>query len=242
LNCHHARQLISPYLDQQLTGRQMLALQEHFGQCLGCESEMRSIRQVKLLLRGLHESRPQRDISEAISTRLAASEGMAPEWNILNLPAMPIASVLPQRGRRLAAALVLSSVTVFLFAAPFAPASHDGAKTASSFVPSSFYVSSESLSDPVSLSVEPALPPGTVIDLAPPRMTLADDMDYAPVTPADSPSSVVSTPPRDTFPDLTNADPAEHVRFYTLPPLSISSAAQSSARVYYATQLSSVHR
>ncbi len=130
MNCHRARQLISPYLDQQLTGREMLALQQHFSECASCEAERRSIRQVKTLLRGLHEPRPRADLPGVIAVRL--SEAEQPLWRVLSLPVAPSSA---PRGRRLATALALSCLTVLSFAATcFAPASRDGALTASRFL------------------------------------------------------------------------------------------------------------
>lgn len=128
MNCHRARQLISPYLDQQLTGRDMLALQEHFAQCASCETEQRSIRQVKTLLRALHEPRPRTDLSEAIALRL--SEAEQPLWRFVSLSA-----ARPPRGRRLATALALSCLTVLSFAASvLAPTSQEGTFTSSGFL------------------------------------------------------------------------------------------------------------
>jgi len=132
LNCHRARQLISPYLDQQLTGREMLALQQHFSECTSCEAERRSIRQVKMLLRALHEPRPRPDLPGVISVRLAEAE--QPLWRVVSLTMTPAWPPRPQRGRRLATALALSCLTVLSFAAAcFAPASRSGALTSSGF-------------------------------------------------------------------------------------------------------------
>ncbi len=128
MNCHRARQLISPYLDQQLTGREMLALQQHFSECESCEAERHSIRQVKTLLRSLHEPRPRTELQGAIFARLAESEQ---PWRFTLLTVSPHR---PQRGRRLATALALSCMTVLSFAAAcFAPAAHNGALASSGF-------------------------------------------------------------------------------------------------------------
>jgi len=134
LNCHRARQLISPYLDQRLTGREMLDLQQHFAGCATCEAERHSIRQVKMLLRGMHDPRPRADLPGAISTRLAEAE--QPLWRVASLSVMPAWPPRPQRGRRLATALALSCVTVLSFtAACFAPAPSGGALSSSAFLP-----------------------------------------------------------------------------------------------------------
>lgn len=140
MNCHHARQLISPYLDQQLTGREMLALQDHFSGCASCEREMQSIRQVKALLRGLREPGPPRDFSDVIALRLeqAQTRGRyALRRPSVGGPKIYLAAPRPQRGRRLAGALVLSCVTVVSFALPFAPEARQAARSSSAMLGSS---------------------------------------------------------------------------------------------------------
>lgn len=128
MNCHYARQLISPYLDHQLSGREMRALQDHLAVCSSCDRERQSIRQVKLLLRGLSGPRlPQdfsRNFSETIALRLAQPETEMQSWRVLTL-----APPRPQRGRRLATALALSCLTVLSFVAPFAPEAHDALRS-----------------------------------------------------------------------------------------------------------------
>lgn len=133
MNCHHARQLISPCLDQQLTGREMLALQDHFHGCVSCEREMQSIRQVKALLRELREPGPPRDFSHVVALRLEQAETQS--WRVLRRPNFERSSystvLRPQRGRRLAGALVLSCFTVVSFALPFAPEAQQAARSSS---------------------------------------------------------------------------------------------------------------
>lgn len=176
MNCHRARQLISPYLDQQLTGREMLALQQHFSDCASCEAERRSIRQVKMLLRALHEPRPRPDLPGVISVRLAEME--QPLRRVLPLTAALPWPPRPQRGRRLATALALSCLTVFSFAATcFAPASRDGALTSSGFF-------------------LPTAPPST-----------------QPVLVETGPAGL-TTPPRNDFLGLTEADALRRERLF----------------------------
>ena len=125
MNCHRARQLISPFLDQQLTGRQMLDLQTHFSACVSCEAEARSLRQLKSLLRGLHSQQPSRSLPDTILARASVAETNTLPWSEALLPLSR-----PQRGRRLTTALALSCLTVFAFAAPFAPAARNVTATA----------------------------------------------------------------------------------------------------------------
>ncbi len=135
MNCHHARQLISPYLDQQLTGREMLTLQDHFRICTSCEREMQSIRQVKALLRGLREPGPPQGFSNSVARRLKQTETQP--WHFLCRASLdrqktPLRLPRPQRGRRLASALVLSCVSLVSFALPFAPEAQNAARSSSS--------------------------------------------------------------------------------------------------------------
>lgn len=131
MNCSRARQLISPYLDHQLSERETGALQGHLAGCALCDRERQSIRQVKLLLRGL--SGPQlpqdfsRNFSETIALRLDQPSS-GPNWQVLCL-----APPRPQRGRRLATALALSCLTIVSFALPFAPEAHDTLKSSAGF-------------------------------------------------------------------------------------------------------------
>ena len=129
MNCHRARQLISPYLDHQLSGRERLALQDHLAACASCDRERQSLRQVKLLLRGLSEPRlPQgfsQHFSETVARRLEQPDSGAPGWRVMHL-----SPPRPQRGRRLVTALALSCLTVVSFALPFAPEARDSARWA----------------------------------------------------------------------------------------------------------------
>ena len=122
LNCVRARQLISPYLDHQLSGRERDALQDHLTVCSSCDRERQSIRQVKMLLRGLSQPRLTQDFSRNFSETIAwrlEQPSVGPGWQVLTLTARP------QRGRRLATALALSCLTVVSFALPFASDTHD---------------------------------------------------------------------------------------------------------------------
>lgn len=106
-----------------MSGRERLALQDHLAACASCDRERQSLRQVKLLLRGLAEPRLPRgfspgDFSQRFSAtvflRLEQTSSGTPGWQVMPPPR-------PQRGRRLATALALSCLTVVSFALPFAP-------------------------------------------------------------------------------------------------------------------------
>ncbi len=124
MNCYRAQQLVSPYLDQQLTGAEMLEMQRHLAGCRRCAREYQEARQTKLLLRSLSLSQPPRALDMRILSRIA-QEGrgplpaqMVPNWSLPGVGPAP-------RGRRFATALGLSCLVVFSVAAPFAPSSAD---------------------------------------------------------------------------------------------------------------------
>ncbi len=126
MNCRAARQLISPYLDGQLTGREMLALGDHLENCESCQQEIESLRQVKALLRGLAVPRPPLEFSRQLTSQEIYAQNLS--WRVISLPPRP------QRGRRLMAALALSCLTLFVLV----PASRDGQVVSSSAPLSAF--------------------------------------------------------------------------------------------------------
>lgn len=185
MNCHHARQLISPYLDHQLTGREMLALQDHFEVCLSCEREMRSIREVKALLRGLREPGLPRGFSQTVVHRLEREQAAQSGWRVVCLP-MP----KPQRGRRLATALALSCLTVVSFVAPFAPDGRDAAQTSSSFLGTDRHVFAAPAAPDMILSGS-VLSDQVPSERLPDRIMLIPVNELSPISPAE-----LSVPPR----------------------------------------------
>lgn len=137
MTCRQARELISPYLDQQLTGAQMLALQKHLSGCAACAAEHDEVHQVRVLLRSLTAIRPAQRMENQIARRVADAEqdASAPFWEQAAThkivgPAAWRPLTRPQRGRRLAGALALSCVGLLVLAAPFAPTTADVASTA----------------------------------------------------------------------------------------------------------------
>ena len=150
MNCHRARQLISPFLDHQLTGRQMLDLQSHFSECASCEAEVRSLSQLKSLLRGLHSQQPARGFPETILARATAAEVSVFPWQEALLPLSR-----PQRGRRLTTALAFSCLTVFAIAAPFAPAARNASESAGMLEAAHFPTNFSLLSSAALLTLSP---------------------------------------------------------------------------------------
>ncbi len=137
MNCRSAQQLISPYLDQQLTGTEMLAMQQHLKKCPACAEEYQQVREVRRLLRSLSPIAPDRPLETQITQRLVAGAGAG--WGFgagtRALSGLPEALSRPQRGQRLVEALALSCLALLMLAAPFAPATSDAARAGGAVPP-----------------------------------------------------------------------------------------------------------
>jgi anti-sigma factor RsiW len=151
LNCRQTQELISAYLDQELTGRQMLDMRAHMRLCPACARECRETGEMRRLLRALLPPAPPAEAERRLAERLARPE--LPAWALLaaTLTAPSPTSPPPAapRGRRLATALGLSCVVILAVAAPFAPPAGDAA------------VSSGNMATlpPVEMSLSPLSPP-----------------------------------------------------------------------------------
>jgi hypothetical protein len=75
LRCAEARRLSSPYLDGAITGAEMLALQDHFTDCLACSRQYRSLRETQRLLMSV--TRPKAPADLGLRLRLAISREAA---------------------------------------------------------------------------------------------------------------------------------------------------------------------
>lgn len=132
MNCRQARESISPYLDQQLTGEEMLAMQEHLHRCQPCTQEYCQVREVRILLRSLSSVDPAKPVETQIAYRVAQAERerasvLWPSCWPHNYAFAMEAPLPPQRGRRLAGALALSCIGLLALAVPFAPSTGDAA-------------------------------------------------------------------------------------------------------------------
>jgi hypothetical protein len=114
VNCRNTQDRISPYIDGRLTGEQMLEVQGHIENCRSCRNEFMIAREAKLLLRALPQRSAhvtlERCIQISVSYDQSRSAGYAYSHSSSNAP---------PRGRRLATALAMSCLTIFVVAAPF---------------------------------------------------------------------------------------------------------------------------
>lgn len=103
LSCRRVKKQLSPYLDERLTGREMLDIREHLDHCQSCHNEYLAIRQVKVLLRSLPVKDPDYALEQKIYIDVTNER-----CGMLSLPLF----TSPKRSRRIAAALVFSCIGI----------------------------------------------------------------------------------------------------------------------------------
>lgn len=75
MNCGEAKKLFSPYLDGQVSGREMHALDGHIEECSRCAREYLAMRRTQLLLANLGSKKAPADL--ALKLRIAISREAA---------------------------------------------------------------------------------------------------------------------------------------------------------------------
>jgi len=75
MNCGEAKKLFSPYLDGQVSGREMRALDGHVEECSRCAREYVAVRRTQLLLANLGSKKAPADL--ALKLRVAISREVA---------------------------------------------------------------------------------------------------------------------------------------------------------------------
>lgn len=70
MNCRRVVNLMSAYVDGELTGEEMLAIRRHMSECKECAQEHESIRMTKLAVANLRTAVPRTDLARSISMRL----------------------------------------------------------------------------------------------------------------------------------------------------------------------------
>jgi len=97
MNCKNAHSLLSAYLDDELTGIEMLEIREHLNVCGPCAEELQSVEGVKRLLSASPVPEPSADFENRLVTRvLSATSIPAEERKIsaLTLTGIAAASML----------------------------------------------------------------------------------------------------------------------------------------------------
>jgi anti-sigma factor RsiW len=124
VNCRKIQSILSAYLDGELTGEEMIAIREHLSICQTCSDEHVSLQVVKKLLGSLDTVDADGEWPSTITARAYA--GSRPWWEkAISLDSLLVhfgtsanAGALTPRGIRMARALALSTVVVFLAAVP----------------------------------------------------------------------------------------------------------------------------
>ena len=70
MNCRHVVNLISAYVDGELTGAEMLEIRRHLGECSECMEEYESLKMTKLAVARLRTVAPPRDLAACIVQKL----------------------------------------------------------------------------------------------------------------------------------------------------------------------------
>jgi anti-sigma factor RsiW len=76
--CGRATNLISAYIDRELTGADMLQVREHLQGCGACRQEFEDLARMKALLGGMPAVAPRHDYVAATMLRLHIAQGRAP--------------------------------------------------------------------------------------------------------------------------------------------------------------------
>lgn len=77
MNCRSVKNLLSPYLDRELTGHQTLDIRAHLEACPNCRQELESLRRLKITVAELPEFEPTAQLQARLS-QIAASPSSAP--------------------------------------------------------------------------------------------------------------------------------------------------------------------
>lgn len=70
MNCHKVSNLLSAYIDGELTGVEMIEIRTHVGDCPDCGSDLDCIRATKRLVGTLHTVQPSADFAARICANL----------------------------------------------------------------------------------------------------------------------------------------------------------------------------
>ncbi|GIV17543.1 MAG: hypothetical protein KatS3mg022_2978 [Armatimonadota bacterium] len=103
MNCSKVQNLLSCYIDRELPGVDMLAIQRHLDRCIECRREHQSLLQVKRLLSEMPVVSPPLSLEERLVEKVCHSPVAVNRWSL------PI----PRRlVRPLAAAAALGAITL----------------------------------------------------------------------------------------------------------------------------------
>jgi hypothetical protein len=118
MQCSHAKELLSPYLDGMITGQEMRALEEHLHVCSACGAEYRALRQMQQLVTRMRRVTEPADLGLklrlAISREAAAARRGRYEGLRLRLEDGLKAFMVPATAGLVCALLIFGFVTAIL--------------------------------------------------------------------------------------------------------------------------------
>lgn len=136
MTCHKVQDLITPFLDNRLSGDVMLEVKSHLSSCPQCSEEYELLRQVRLLLGSLKVHQPSQSAEcrfiQLLGESLEAPSGADKRFVVGQLLSMSTfvfsigsnsiarqQAIAVQRSRRVAAAMAISAFGILVIASPF---------------------------------------------------------------------------------------------------------------------------
>jgi anti-sigma factor RsiW len=96
MNCKNAQSLLSAYLDEELSGREMLEIREHVFDCSACANELDSVQAVKRILCATPIAEPSADFENRLVAHVlsASPAPLQKRISLLALTGIAAASML----------------------------------------------------------------------------------------------------------------------------------------------------
>jgi anti-sigma factor RsiW len=97
MNCKTAQSSLSAFVDEELTGREMLEMREHLGACPECAEELTCVEALKRLLGAAPVPEPSADFEDRLVSRVLSATyapGEPKKLSILAVAAIAAASML----------------------------------------------------------------------------------------------------------------------------------------------------
>jgi anti-sigma factor RsiW len=85
MNCKNTQSLLSAYIDEELTGREMIEIRAHLGECDLCAAEARCVEGVKRFLGGSPVPEPSPDFEDRLVSHVLSATGVATEQRKLSV-------------------------------------------------------------------------------------------------------------------------------------------------------------
>jgi hypothetical protein len=122
LQCPQAKRLFSPYLDGEVTGAEMLALQEHLTDCASCQAEYRALRRTQQLLASVKRPQAPEDLGLRLRVAISreAAQARAPFQGLLVRLENSFQSFMVPAAAGFLSAVIIFGIAMAYFVAPSA--------------------------------------------------------------------------------------------------------------------------